>query len=465
MLQIKKDAHIFFIGIGGVGMSALAHILHKKGYVVSGSDNNDSKSVQNLQKLGIHISIGHKSENITSSIDYVVYTNAINDDNPEMQAAKKQNIPVIVRAEMLNFIGSYYFSIGISGTHGKTTTTSMTSRIFLSAGLDPTLAVGGFLPEIQGAGYLGKGDTMIYEACEAFGSLNYLFPDVALVTNIDEDHLEFFKNKDEVEELFLNYFNTHLAPNALLIWNADDETLAKVVEKSNVDRKVSVSIKAGKTDFWVENITLHSDRSTFDVIFNGELIGHFTLGVPGIYNVSNALLAIAVAKIYGIDNDSIMTALSNFQNAHRRFQIINNSKEFTVIDDYAHHPKAVSLTLEAARTLANKNSAQLIAVFQPHLYSRTRYFYKEFAESLLGADKVILTKIYGAREINEHNISSELIYNEMINNRDPETVMIESDISQIPLMITQLSSNKNTVVITMGAGDVWKVSEQLSEKN
>ncbi|MGL4387828.1 MAG: UDP-N-acetylmuramate--L-alanine ligase [Brevinema sp.] len=465
MLEIQKNAHIFFIGIGGVGMSALAIILHKKGYVISGSDNNNSATVQNLQKLGINIYIGHKEEHINSNIDYVVYTNAITAENSEIKKAEELNIPLIVRAKMLNFIGSHHFSIGVSGTHGKTTTTSMTSKIFLSAGFDPTLAVGGFLPEIQGAGYSGQGDTMIYEACEAFGSLNYLFPEIALVTNIDEDHLEFFKNKQEVEDLFLNYFNEHLSANSLLIWNADDEVLSKVVEKSHVNRKISVSLKADTADFWVENITLHHDKSTFDVMFNKELIGHFTLGVPGIYNVSNALLAIAVAKIQGIDNESITAALSNFQNAHRRFQLKKCSTELTVVDDYAHHPKAVSLTLEASRKLAEKNEAQLIAIFQPHLYSRTYYFYKEFAEALLLADKVILTEIYGAREVNEHNISSSLIYNEIKKNKDNDFVIIESDMQKIPSLIKDLLISKNTVVITLGAGDVWKISEQLSENN
>lgn len=463
MLQLTKNSHIFFIGIGGVGMSALAHILYKKGYKVSGSDSQNSVAVENLKTLGINIFIGHSASNITEDVDYVVFTNAVSETNPEMMQAKNLNIPLIVRAEMLNFIGTHYFSIGVSGTHGKTTTTSMTARIFLSAGLDPTLAVGGFLPEIQGAGYCGSGDTMIYEACEAFGSLNYLYPDVALLTNIDEDHLEFFKNRQEVEDLFLNYFNTHLSANSLLIWNADDECLKNVVSQSSVHRKVSVSIKAGCTDFWVENITLHPNSSEFDVVYKGELVGHFTLGIPGIHNVSNALLAIAAAKIHGIDNESILRGLLNFQNANRRFQIKQDTNVMTVIDDYAHHPKAVSLTLEAAKKYAENKSAQLIAIFQPHLYSRTRYFYKEFSESLLSADKVILTEIYGARETNDHNISSSLIYNEMIKSKNSDFVTIEKEFSHVAPLARELAKNKNTVIITLGAGDIWKISEQLCE--
>lgn len=461
MIQINKDSHIFFLGIGGIGMSALAIILHHQGYTISGSDSIDSPNTQKLINLGITVYIGHDTTHINNNIDYLVYTNAIQTNNPEFLKAQQLHIPVIVRAEMLNFIGSHFFSIGISGTHGKTTTTSMTARIFLAAGLDPTLAVGGFLPEIHGAGYFGKGDTMIYEACEAFGSLNYLFPDVALVTNIDEDHLEYFKNRQEVEELFLNYFDAHLNPNSLLIWNADDDCLAQVVQKSTINRKISVSLKVEGGDFWVENIKLHSNHSEFDVVFAGDLIGHFILGVPGIHNISNALLAITCAKIYGIDNASIIHALDNFQNASRRFEIKNSSTALTIIDDYAHHPRAVTLTLEAAKKIAHHNHAKLIAIFQPHLYSRTRYFYKEFSEALLLADSVILTDIYAAREVNKDNISSQLIYDEILKLKTMDHLIFEEELQKIPSIIKQITSNYPSVVITLGAGDIWKISEQI----
>jgi len=461
MIQINKDSHIFFIGIGGIGMSALATILHYQGYKISGSDTNQSSSIQKLSQLGITVHIGHNASNISYNINYIIYTNAINNDNTELLEATKLNIPTIVRAEMLNFIGAHFFSIGVSGTHGKTTTTSMTAKIFLSAGLDPTLAVGGFLPEIQGAGYLGKGDSIIYEACEAYGSINYLYPDISLVTNIDEDHLEYFKNRQEVEDLFLKYFNSNLNPNSLLIWNADDDTLATVVKKSNINRQISVSLRAEQGDFWIENITLYANHSEFDVIFAGDLIGHFTLGVPGIHNVSNALLAITCAKIHGIDNASIIHGLENFQNANRRFEIKNTSNYLTVIDDYAHHPKAVNLTLEAAKKIADDKNAKLIVIFQPHLYSRTRYFYKEFSEALLLADSVILTEIYAAREINEDNISSLLIYDEILQLKQMDHLIFERELTKIPSIIKNIISSSPSVVITLGAGDIWKVSEEI----
>ncbi|MGL4677032.1 MAG: UDP-N-acetylmuramate--L-alanine ligase [Brevinema sp.] len=461
MLSIKPQSHIYFIGIGGVGMSALAVIMKQQGYMISGSDNLESASTQKLSSLGINIYIGHLAENINPEIDYIVYSNAVPPNNPEILKAQALNIPIIVRAAMLNFIGSHFFSIGVSGTHGKTTTTSIIARIFLSAGLDPTLAVGGFLPEIQGYGYKGLGDTMIYEACEAFGSLNNLYPDIALITNIDMDHLEFFKNRKEVEDLFLEYLDKHIAPKSLLIWNADDECLAHVVAQSCITNKISVSLQSEQGDFWIKNINLQDHFSEFDVYSQQEFIGHFILGIPGIHNISNALLAIAVAKTQGIDNLSIIKALENFQNANRRFEIKNDSDHLMVIDDYAHHPKAVLLTLEAAKKIATKKNAKLIAIFQPHLYSRTQYFYKEFSQSLLLADSVILTDIYAARETNDHNISSQLIYDEISKQKNMDHLIFESKFDNICTIIKKITLNQSSVVITLGAGDVWKISTQV----
>lgn len=462
VLSIKQNANLFFVGIGGTGMSALATIMLDQGYKIAGSDRSRSSITETLEQSGASIFYSHSESNISAKIDYVVYSNAICESNPELLKAKDLNIPIIVRAELLNFIGSHFFSIGISGTHGKTTTTSMISRIFLSSGLDPTLAVGGYLPEISGAGHFGKGDIMIYEACEAYDSINHFHPDIAVITNIDEDHLDFFKNREEVEAAFLRYINNNLKPNSLVIWNADDKPLSDVIEKSHINRRISTSIYAGQGDFWVENITLHSNSSEFDVFFDHEFIGHFNLGIPGFHNVSNALLAIATCKIGGkIDNTSIVKALTNFQNANRRFELKNETHSIMVIDDYAHHPTAIMLTLEAAKKIAIERNAKLIVIFQPHLYSRTQYFYKEFSRSLLLADSVILTDIYAARENNEHNISSQLIYDEIVKLKTMDHLILEEELNKIPLLIKNIISDQHAVVITLGAGDVWKVSEQI----
>ncbi|MGL5255272.1 MAG: UDP-N-acetylmuramate--L-alanine ligase [Brevinema sp.] len=461
MISIKPGSHLFFIGIGGVGMSALALILKSRGFIVSGSDRSQSTVVDGLIAAGIKVYIGHNPKNITKDVKYVVYTNAVGETNPEMQEAVTRGIPCIVRAEMLNFVGGHYFSIGVSGTHGKTTTTSLTARIFLSAGVDPTLAVGGHLEEIHGAGYAGKGDTMIYEACEAFGSLAHLNPDMSLVTNIDEDHMEFFKNLGEVEDLFLNFFNNNLAAHSLLIYNQDDNVLRSVVEKSQVARRLSVSMRAQQGDFWCDKLCLNAATSHFDVYYKDIAVGSFTLNVPGVHNVSNAMLAIAAAKSSGIDNDSISQALLGFRNADRRFQFKVQSDELTVIDDYAHHPRAVALTLTVARRLALEKGAKLVVVFQPHLYSRTRYFYKEFSEALGEADSVILTDIYAAREPNPDNLSSQIILDEMQKIGKIRDMVFEKNMDNIPSLIKQRTNGIASVVITLGAGDVWKVSEKI----
>ncbi len=234
-----------------------------------------------------------------------------------------------------------------------------------------------------------------------------------------------------------------------------------MVAKSNVQNKISVSLKVKGGDFWVKNITLHEDCSEFDLHRDGEPVGHFALGIPGIYNVSNALLAVAAAKTAGIDNESINKALVHFQNANRRFEIKSSSDELTVIDDYAHHPRAVSLTLEAAKRIADKKNAKLVAVFQPHLYSRTAYFYKEFSESLLLADSVILTDIYAARENNEHNISSKIILDEISKHKKMDNLVLESDFENVSDLVKEITAGQPSVVITLGAGDVWKISELL----
>ena len=229
----------------------------------------------------------------------------------------------------------------------------------------------------------------------------------------------------------------------------------------SISRQISVSLCPEQGDFWIENLVLHDQSSEFDVFFIEEFIGHFKLGIPGVHNVSNALLAIAVAKMQGIDNISIIHALEKFQNANRRFEIKNTSEGLTIIDDYAHHPRAIGLTLVAAKKIANSYQAKLVVVFQPHLYSRTQYFYKEFSESLLLADSLILMDIYAAREVNDNNVSSQLIYDEVIKLKTMDNLIFESEFDNISNIVKEIASRQATVVITMGAGDVWKISEQL----
>ncbi|MEJ5285021.1 MAG: UDP-N-acetylmuramate--L-alanine ligase [Brevinematales bacterium] len=462
MNDLNGKKKIFLIGIGGIGMSALAVILNKRGFEVLGSDRSNSKTVEILKEIGIKVFIGHESDNITKDIDLVVYTNAISDDNPEYLKAKELKIPVMERAKMLNILASGKFAIGISGTHGKTTTTSMIAKIFLNASKDPTLAVGGHLNEINGSGYEGSGKYFIYEACEAFGSFLKLFPEIAVVTNIDDDHLDYYKKFSNVKKAFYQYLKDNVPIYGTIIYNSDDKPLNSVVKKIKNKRKISVGIKNKKADFVAKDIVLDEFSSNFTVCRKGKIVGRFFLNIPGIHNVYNALLAIATANANGIEYEDVYRTLANFKNADRRFQIKSKSEDLTVIDDYAHHPSEILATLSAAKNLSMKKNAILIAIFQPHLYSRTELLYKEFARSLSIADKVVLTEIYAAREKNEHNITTKIVYDEIIKIKGKENVFYTESLENIPDTLKPLLLNKKNVVVTLGAGDVWKISEKLA---
>ncbi|MGC8765975.1 MAG: UDP-N-acetylmuramate--L-alanine ligase [Brevinematia bacterium] len=461
MKNLSGVKRIFLIGIGGIGMSALAIILKSRGFQISGSDRSASKTTENLKNSGIEVFIGHNEKNITGDIDLVVYTNAISEDNPEFVKAKELNIPLMERAVMLNILASTKFSIGISGTHGKTTTTSIIAKIFLNSDREPTLAVGGHLKEINGSGYDGRGNYFIYEACEAFGSFLKLYPDIAVLTNIDDDHLDYYKNFKNVKNAFYSYLKNNIPPYGLIIYNSDDAPLNSVVRKVNNKRKISVGIKNKKADFVAKNIELNEFSSSFIVLKNGRFVGKFILNIPGLHNVYNALLAIATSLANGIELENIYRTLVNFNNAERRFQIKTRSDMLTVIDDYAHHPSEIEATLSAAKNLSTRKNALLIAIFQPHLYSRTEILCKDFAKSLSIADKIVLTDIYAAREKNEHNISGKIVYDEVVKLKGEKNVIYAQSLEHIPVSLKGFLGSRN-IVVTLGAGDVWKVSEKLA---
>ncbi len=460
MNDLDKNRKIFFIGIGGVGMSAIAVILHKRGYKVSGSDRSESSTIKDLIQLGIEVKIGHDADNIKDDVGSVVYTNAISPDNPEYVKAKKTGLKIYERAKMLDMVAGSKFAIGVSGTHGKTTTTSMVSKIFLNAGYDPSLAVGGFLKEINGSGYEGKGKYFIYEACEAFSSFLKLHPDIAIITNIDDDHLDYYKSMSNIKKAFKKYISSNIPPYGILIYNRDDANLRGVVDRVNPVRVISVGINEN-ADYTAEAIRLDDFSSSFIVKKGKELIGKFIINIPGMHNVYNGLLAIAASLANGISIQDIYNTLANFKNADRRFQLKLNMSNLIVIDDYAHHPSEIDATLKAAKQLSLRKNAQLIAVFQPHLYSRTQLLYKDFAKSLSKADRIVLMEIYAARETNDNNISSKMIYDEIVKIKGEENVIYSKDFKDVPEKV-KLLMNGNNIVITLGAGDVWKVSEMFT---
>lgn len=464
MEEINTGQKAFLIGIGGIGMSALAVILKERGFNVSGSDRSESTTTGVLVKKGIHVVFGHKADNISSDTDFIVYTNAIPENNPELTKAKELGIRTYERARMLDILAATKYSIGVSGTHGKTTTTSMVSKIFLNAGYDPSLAVGGFISEINGSGYEGKGKYFIYEACEAYESFLKLHPNVSLITNIDADHLDYYGTFDRIKNTFSKFIRENIPPFGVLIYNRDDKPLRKVVKGVKLERLVSVGIRDKRSDYTADKIRLNEFSSTFTVKYRGKDFGEFQLNVPGLHNVTNALLALAAAHINGIPKEVIAGTLSHFRNADRRFQLKFSASNLMVIDDYAHHPAEIAATLKAAKNLSNKKGAQVIAVFQPHLYSRTEFLYKDFARSLCKADRVVLTDIYAARETNVNNISSRMIYDEIVKIIGAENVAFSKDLSGVPAKIKAFM-NGNNIVITLGAGDVWKVSDMFGSNH
>jgi UDP-N-acetylmuramate--alanine ligase len=460
MQELEKVKKLFLIGIGGIGMSALAVILKERGFQVAGSDRAESSTTINLKTIGIEVAIGHSENNITKEIDAIVYTNAIAEDNPEFLKAKSLGIALYERARMLDILASPKFSIGVSGTHGKTTTTSMVAKIFLRAGFEPSLAIGGQISEINGSGYEGKGKYFIYEACEAYESFLKLHPNIAVITNIDADHLDYYGNIGNIKKAFSRYISENIPPHGMLVYNLDDNNLRKVAKKLKDKRMVSIGIRHKNADFTAGKIKLEAFHSTFTVKNMGKVIGEFYVNIPGLHNVYNALLAIATASINGISVEIISRTLSNFKNADRRFELKYREDNLMVIDDYAHHPSEIDATLDAAKNLCLKTHAQLIAIFQPHLYSRTEFLYKDFARSLSKADRIILTDIYAAREKNDHNISSRMIYDEIVKIKGADNVIYSKELSEIPASV-KLLMNGNNLVITLGAGDVWKVSDML----
>lgn len=457
---MQEGDKIFFIGIGGVGMSALAVILKARGFGAYGSDRAESDMTRQLKQKGIDVRIGHNADNIDPDTKIVVYTNAVTEDNPELIRAREMGVAVMERATMLDIVGRTKFSIGISGTHGKTTTTSMVSRIFLKAGYDPTLAVGGFLNEIGGSGYEGAGKYMVYEACEAFGSVLKLHPNIAVITNIDNDHLDYYGSLANIKKAFRQYITDNIPPYGILVYNKDDSNLRSVVQEADPVNAVSVGIRYKDADFVAEKIKLDAFSSEFTVRQREEEIGRFRVNVPGIHNVYNALLAVVTGRLNGIPNEIINQSLASFENANRRFQLKHRTDHLTVIDDYAHHPSEIRATLLAARKLSDKLGAKLIAVFQPHLYSRTEAFYKDFAKSLSRADMVVLTEIYAAREKNTNNISTKIIYDEIVKILGSDKVIYSRSLDEVPESLQPYLSS-DAIVVTLGAGDVWKVSEMF----
>ena len=453
-INFSHPVHVHFVGIGGISMSGLAQILASEGFTVSGSDRAASEITRALEDSGIRVMIGQRRENITKDIDLAVFTAAIHPDNPEYKAVQEMNIPALTRAELLGqLMRNYRLPVAVSGTHGKTTTTSMLSEILLAAGTDPTLSIGGVLPSIGGNVRVGGGTYFVAEACEYTNSFLQMYPLLGIILNIEEDHLDFFKDLDDIASSF-HRFALLLDEGGTLILNRDTARFEEVSEGLSCEL-ITYSLEQD-ADYTASDICFDErGHGSFTCLERGEELGRFTLRVPGIHNVSNALSAIALGRKLGLTPSCIASGLLSFSGTERRFQHKGKLGGAEIIDDYAHHPSEIRATIKAARQCPHK---RLIIAFQPHTYTRTKALLAEFADALSAADRVVLADIYAAREKNTIGISSRDLMTE-IRKRGTAVDYFPSFAEIEDLLRSELK--EGDLLITMGAGNIVDIGEDL----
>lgn len=446
---LSAGKHCYLIGIGGVSMSPLAEVLAGMGLIISGTDINESENVLHLRDLNIVVNIGHKKENITSNIDFIVRTAAVHDDNPEIQEAHRIGVPVFERTEAWGAImKDYKNALCISGTHGKTTTTSMSTHILMASQMDPTVMIGGTLPLLHAGHRVGNGDTIVLESCEYCNSFLNFYPTVAVILDIEADHLDFFKDLEDVKKSFRE-FASHVPENGTIIANVDDDNTMSALEP--LHRKVMTFGLSDKADIWAKNIVQLGTRSDFDIMYNGRKFTHVTLHVPGLHNVKNALAACAAAITLGCGPLAVRYGLAAFNGAGRRFEFKGKYNGADIYDDYAHHPGELKALLDAVEPLGYKRT---IVVFQPHTYSRTKALFEDFVSQLSRPDMTILAEIYAAREDNTIGISSR-----DISDRIPNSLFFDS-FDEIVKSLKWIAA-PGDIILTVGAGDIYKVGEKL----
>ncbi len=453
--MFKRIRHIHFVGIGGIGMSGIAEVLLNLGYRVSGSDMKDSDTTERLRKLGGEISIGHRAGNITSP-HVVVISSAVKNDNVEVVAAREKQIPVIPRAEMLAELMRLKYGVAIAGAHGKTTTTSMVSTVLAAGGIDPTVVIGGKLNSLGTNAKLGQGEFLVAEADESDGSFLKLSPTIAVVTTIDEEHLDYYKDIDEIKGAFLSFINK-VPFYGVSILCLDQQHIQELIP--SVQKRYQTYGMSTQADYQARDVSLRPLGSTFKVLHHNTELGVFELSVPGVHNVCNSLAAIAVARELDIDIETIRKALRDFSGVQRRFQIKGEAQGVIVVDDYGHHPTEVKATLAAA---ASGMERRVVVVFQPHRYSRTQHLLEEFFTAFNQADKLIVMDIYAAGEKPIPGVSGQLLYQGIKKYGHKDVTYIPEKEKVADHMMTIL--RKGDLMITLGAGDVWKIGEQVVER-
>ena len=453
-IDFKNPLHVHFIGIGGISMSGLAEILIKENFTISGSDTKPSELTAHLEALGATIFYPQKASNVIDGIDVVVYTAAIHEDNEELMEVRKQNLPTLTRAELLGqLMRNYHTPIAVSGTHGKTTTTSMLSHILLAAEKDPTISVGGILPAIGGNIRVGTSDVFVTEACEYTNSFLDFLPKISIILNVEEDHMDFFKDIDDIRSSF-HRFAALLPEDGTLVINKSIEHMESIT--NDLSCKVITYSEVADADYSARDIAFDNlGNASFDLIRHGEYLGRISLSVAGIHNVSNALATIAVADILDIPLDVIQEGIFSFHGTDRRFQYKGERNGVTIIDDYAHHPTEIKATLTSVRNYPHR---EVWCIFQPHTYTRTKAFFHEFAKALSLADHVILADIFAARETDTLGMSSEALAEE-IKKLGTDAYYLSS-FEKIENFVLEKCIHGD-VLITMGAGDVVNIGNSL----
>ena len=455
-MTFRKIKNVFFVGIGGIGMSGIAELLLNLGFNVSGSDINENDNVKRLKNLNIDVKIGHSPSNINQDTDVLVYSSAVPIENPEIVRARQKGIPIIRRAEMLGeLISVKETSIAVSGTHGKTTTSSMIGTILAYAKKDPTMVVGGLVHNIDTNSKLGNGDMIIVEADEFDRSFLALKPTIGIITNIELEHTDCYDDLKDLQDAFIQFCRSVPFYGEVILC-ADSPAVQEIIPK--IERPMTTYGRSRDAAYRAKNIRFHENKSTYSIFRAEECLGEIKLNVPGEHNVLNSLAAVVLGIEMGLSFHDIQKGIYNYKGVRRRFDIKGTFNDIMLLDDYAHHPTEVKATIEAAKAGWDR---RIIAVFQPHLFTRTREFFREFSNSLELADVVLITDIYPAREKPIPGVTSKLIY-DILFQKMKDNCFLVPDLDGLESMLDKIIE-PGDMIITMGAGNIWRYCESYSK--
>lgn len=455
-MTFRKIKNVFFVGIGGIGMSGIAELLLNLGFNVSGSDINENDNVKRLKNLNIDVKIGHSPSNINQDTDVLVYSSAVPIENPEIVRARQKGIPIIRRAEMLGeLISVKETSIAVSGTHGKTTTSSMIGTILAYAKKDPTMVVGGLVHNIDTNSKLGNGDMIIVEADEFDRSFLALKPTIGIITNIELEHTDCYDDLKDLQDAFIQFCKSVPFYGEVILC-ADSPAVQEIIPK--IERPMTTYGRSRDAAYRAKNIRFQENKSTYSIFRAEECLGEIKLNVPGEHNVLNSLAAVVLGIEMGLSFNDIQKGIYNYKGVRRRFDIKGTFNDIMLLDDYAHHPTEVKATIEAAKAGWDR---RIIAVFQPHLFTRTREFFREFSNSLELADVVLITDIYPAREKPIPGVTSKLIYDILFQKMKDHCFLVP-DLDDLESMLDKIIE-PGDMIITMGAGNIWRYCESYSK--